>query len=156
MVNHSLPGNSIMDNLSKSVNGITELQMEKHHWEGMKRHVISCLPEEGCGLLAGINHHVLEVIPITNILHSPYRFRMDPEEQLEAMIHIEDHGYQMLGIFHSHLQGPAGPSETDVKESTYPEVAFLIWSNSEQGWQCKAFRLTGEGPTEIPIVLHQE
>ena len=145
-----------MDILPEGTNKITELQMEKRHWEEMRRHVISCLPEEGCGLLAGIHHRVLEVIPVTNALHSPYRFRMDPEEQLKAMIHIEDHGYQMLGIFHSHLQGPVGPSETDLKESTYPEVAFIIWSNLEGDWQCKAFRLADEGPIEIPIVIHQE
>jgi proteasome lid subunit RPN8/RPN11 len=145
-----------MNTLPEGLNGITELQMEKRHWEEMKKHVISCLPEECCGLLAGVNHRVLEVIPVTNVLQSPYRFRMDPEEQLIAMIHIEDYGYQMLGIFHSHLQGPVGPSKTDMKESTYPEVAYLIWSNMEQGWQCKAFRLTNEGPIEIPIVFHHE
>ncbi len=145
-----------MDILPDSMNGIIELQMEKRHWEGMKQHIISCLPEEACGLLAGKGKLVYEVIPVTNALHSPYRFRMDPEEQLAAMIHMDEQGYQMLGIFHSHVHGPISPSETDWKESTYPEVAFLIWSNIEEEWQCRAFRLTREGSFEIPILIRNE
>jgi proteasome lid subunit RPN8/RPN11 len=150
------PGYSIMDILPDSMNGITELEMEKQHWETMRRHIISCLPEEACGILVGKGKFVYEVIPVTNVLHSPHRFRMDPEEQLAAMIHMDEQGYQMLGIFHSHIQGPDGPSQTDLDELTYPEVAFLIWSRMEENWQCRAFRLMKEGPIEIPIVIQHE
>ena len=145
-----------MDIFPDAVNRITELQMKKRHWEAMKNHVISCLPEEACGLLGGIGNLVYEVIPVTNILHSPSRFRLDPEEQLAAMMHIEKQGYQMVGIFHSHVHGPTGPSETDVKEATYPEVAYLIWSHVDGDWQCRAYRLQKESPIEIPIEIHAE
>ena len=145
-----------MDIFPESTGGITELKMQKLHWEEMKEHVISCLPEEACGLLAGVDMLVHEVIPVTNVLHSPYRFRMDPSEQLAAMIRIDEQEYQMLGIFHSHIRGPRDPSETDISESTFPEVASLIWSCIEEEWECSAYRLIDRGSIEIPIVICDE
>ena len=145
-----------MEILPDPTNGITELEMKARHWEEMKEYVISCLPEEACGFLAGKGKIVKEIIPVTNMLHSPYRFRMDPEGQIAAMFYMAEKGYQMLGIFHSHVEGPIGPSETDIVESTYPEVAFLIWSRVREDWSCRAFRLTHGGSIEIPLVICDE
>ena len=39
--------------------------------------------EEACGLVAGHRSDQLAVFPITNVLHSPVRFQMDPEQQLK-------------------------------------------------------------------------
>ena len=145
-----------MELLPDPDNGITKIQMEMKHWETMKSHVISCLPEEACGLLGGVGELVYEVFPVTNELHSPSRFRMDPEEQLAAMMHMEEQGYQMVGIFHSHVQGLLSPSETDLEEATYPEVAYLIWSMIGDDWQCRAYKLMKEGTIEIPIQIISE
>jgi proteasome lid subunit RPN8/RPN11 len=136
--------------------GIIKLQMEKQHWEEMKEHIISCLPEEACGILAGVDMIVHEVIPVTNVLHSPSRFRMDPAEQVAAIMHMDKQGYQMLGIFHSHIEGPVHPSEIDIRESTFPEAALLVWAYLETGWKCRAFRLIDKGAVEIPIVIGNE
>lgn len=141
----------MMELLPDPDNGITKIQMEMQHWETMRSQVISCLPEEACGLLGGVGELVHEVFPVTNELHSPSRFRMDPEEQLAAMMRMEQQGYQMVGIFHSHVHGLMSPSETDLEEVTYPEVAYLIWSMIGDDWQCRAFKLKDEGTIEIPI-----
>jgi proteasome lid subunit RPN8/RPN11 len=61
-----------------------------------------------------------------------------------------------VGIFHSHIHGPTDLSETDLKEWTYPEVVLLVWSRMEGDWQCRAFRLLGERPYEIPVVVQNE
>jgi proteasome lid subunit RPN8/RPN11 len=145
-----------MDIIPDRPGGITRLQMEKQHWEEMKKHIISCLPEEACGILAGMDMMVHKVIPVTNALHSPCRFRMDPSEQLAALLYMDEQGYQMLGIFHSHIEGPMNPSETDIRESTYPETASLIWAHLETGWECRAFRLIDRGAVEIPMVISNE
>ena len=41
-------------------------------------------PQEACGLIAGVQYTCLAVFPISNDLQSPVRFRMAPQEQLEA------------------------------------------------------------------------
>jgi proteasome lid subunit RPN8/RPN11 len=68
----------------------------------MSADVESRAPQEACGLLAGKGDITLEVIPITNELHSTVRFRMDPIEQLRAFQLIDDQGLELVGIYHSH------------------------------------------------------
>lgn len=136
--------------------GLIRIQMVREHWYVMRDHVVKCLPNEACGILGGIGEMVCEVIPVTNALRSPLRYRMDPEEQLAAMQKIEGLGHEMIGIYHSHIHGPDGPSETDLDEAYYPRVAYLVWFQDENGWQCRAFRLLERSPIEIPIQFHPE
>jgi proteasome lid subunit RPN8/RPN11 len=108
-------------------------------------------PEEACGLVAGRDNIALEVIPVTNALHSPVRYRMDPQEQLEAFTRIEERGLEIVGIYHSHPSGPAQPSPTDIAEAFYPEAVYLIWSRSEQDWNVRGFLIEEEKVEEIRI-----
>ncbi len=107
----------------------------------MLDHVLACLPEEACGLLAGRDDEVQRVLPVANAARSPFRYRMEPRAQLEAMLAIEAAGLEMVGIYHSHPQGPPGPSATDVAEAAYPEALQLIWSPGETGWDVRAYEV---------------
>jgi proteasome lid subunit RPN8/RPN11 len=91
------------------------------------------------------------VLPVWNALRSTTRFRMDPQGQISALARIEEEGEEMIGIYHSHPNGPPRPSETDFLEAAFPEVGYLIWSRRGEGWQCGAFRLVGEGFVPLPI-----
>jgi proteasome lid subunit RPN8/RPN11 len=136
--------------------GIEKIQLEPEHWEAMLSHILETLPNEACGLLGGIGENVRVVIPVTNELRSPVRFRMDPSEQLTAMQRIEAMGFEMIGIFHSHVRGPEGPSRTDQEQAYYPNVAYLIWSSFEDEWICRSFRLIEGSTNEIPLVILSE
>ena len=121
------------------------LQIAAAHWRQMKAHILSTLPEEACGLLGGIQNQVQTVWPITNSLHSPTRFRMEPTEQLKAFLWLEEHHQQLLGIFHSHPNGPPTPSATDLAECYYPEAFTLIWAPTDaQPWQLRCFALQNQ------------
>lgn len=104
----------------------------------MRGHIEACLPFEACGLLAGSDGTVREVIPVTNQARSPARFRMDSIEQLRAFHRIEARGLELLGIFHSHPGGPRAPSVTDVAEAAY-KVVYIIWSRSQDTWEADSF-----------------
>lgn len=125
-------------------------------WNGMLRHVRACLPDEACGLLGGTEETVRMVIAVTNEARSPVTFRMEPREQLKAMLLIEEAGYELLGIYHSHPAGPQGPSQTDLAEAYYPDVAYLIWYRAEDGWRCSAYDLGAGTLRRIPISLIDE
>ena len=133
--------------------GMQSIQLSREHWDSMQVHIEACLPNEACGILGGIGEEVHEVIPVTNELESPHRFRMDPVEQLAAMQRIESNGLEMIGIFHSHGHGPDDPSQTDLDEAYYPWIAYLIWSPGETGWKCRSFRLLDGFAFEIPLLL---
>lgn len=120
-------------------------------WQAMLDHVQQCLPNEACGLLAGEGESVVEVLPVENVDQSRVTFRMDPEQQVKAMFRIEDSGLSVVGIFHSHPEGPSWPSDRDLAEAAYPEAAYLIWEPVAGDWVCRAFVLVGGGVHEISI-----
>ncbi len=119
----------------------------------MLEHVLACLPEEACGILGGQAGRVQVVVPVTNQLHSPVRFRMASEEQLRAFQFLEDQGLEMLAFFHSHPAGPSSPSATDLAEFAYPGVLAIIWSPGADGWQARAFQVDDGTICEVPFVI---
>ncbi len=118
----------------------------------MLKHVEACLPQEACGLLGGAGGQVRSIVPVTNAERSPVRYRMDPLEQVRAILSIEEDGLELVGIFHSHPLGPEGPSATDLAQITYPEAVYLIWSPGGRGWRCRAFDLSGDRPRAVTLV----
>ncbi len=116
--------------------------------------------EEACGLLAGRifgdQYAAERVIPTTNILHNPFRYQMDPNEQLRAFVEIENQALELVGIYHSHLSLPIGPSETDIREAYYPEAAYLIWSRPNGRWECRGYAIRDGIARQIEIILVDE
>jgi len=128
------------------------LVLTETHRRKIIQHLEACLPEEGCGMVAGIANTAQMVFPVTNELHSPVRFRMDPVEQLEKMIWIEDRELEILAIFHSHPSGPEIPSETDLAEFAYPGTIMLILSKGSGQWQARGFLVEGSSYREVALV----
>ena len=121
------------------------------HYLAMQRHVAAEAPLEACGLVAGRGGVSEAVYPIPNALHSPTRYRMEPQAQVEAFFALEAAGLQLLAIYHSHPQGLPTPSVTDVREATYA-VPYLIWAPLGTTWVVRAFWLQNVA-REIPLRL---
>ena len=115
--------------------------------------VDSRAPEEACGVVAGKAGRVLKVYPASNALHSLVRYRLEPKEQLEIFNEIDELGWDLLGIYHSHPNGPFHPSVTDIQEAFYPDTVYLIWAQSGEKWNCMGFHIRDGKFTEIPIYL---
>ena len=123
----------------------------------IRSHIIQALPEEACGIAAGRDNLVNLVIPITNQLHSPVRFHMEPNEQLQAFEKIDENGLELLAIYHSHPMGLDQPSSTDIAEAYYPDAIYLIWFPDPIDWNCRGFMIQEGDFHEVPIRLtHQE
>ena len=118
----------------------------------MQIHFENCLPEEGCGLLAGEKNQALQWFPITNIFHSAVRYRMDAQEQLNAFHEIEKKDWQLLAIVHSHPTGPAYPSITDIAEAYYPDVVYIIYTIQNHNWLASGFLIQNETVKSIKII----
>jgi proteasome lid subunit RPN8/RPN11 len=122
-------------------------------WKVMEMQVRRCLPEEACGFIIEKEAGRIEAVAVTNTLHSPVRFRMEPVEQLELMNQMDKHDWHLMGIYHSHPKGPNHPSATDIAESAYPQAVSLIWFPQAGGWNCRAFILGDDSFSEIFIDL---
>jgi [CysO sulfur-carrier protein]-S-L-cysteine hydrolase len=136
----------------------TRMVIHIEHWQSMLDHIRDCLPEEACGLVGGRiqgeTAHSEVVIPIVNELHSPVRFRMEPNEQIQAFYVLEKMQLDLIAIFHSHPAGPPAPSATDLTEFAYPGTLTLIWSPRAETleWQLRGFRIESGQAVEIPFV----
>jgi proteasome lid subunit RPN8/RPN11 len=85
-------------------------------------------PYECCGLLAGRDGVVEEVFPGRNQDRSPWTYLMDPQDQLRAFRTMDQRGWELVGIYHSHPHTDARPSKIDVVKAFYPDARYVIIS----------------------------
>jgi proteasome lid subunit RPN8/RPN11 len=146
----------MVDRLLDSMNmQPSQFHLTPEMWRQMRAHAVERAPEEACGLIGGRVksdiYSATEVIAVTNILHSPYRYRMDPEEQLRGFQRLDELELELIGIYHSHPKGPETPSVTDIDESFYPDCVYLIWSGLSPSWSCRGFLIQNQQYMEIPL-----
>jgi proteasome lid subunit RPN8/RPN11 len=94
----------------------------------MVEHALAGMPNEACGLLAGHDGRVDHFYPTDNADQSPSTYRIDPGEQLQVFNEIEERGWVLSGIFHSHTHTEAYPSDTDQRQAFYPEAHYVLVS----------------------------
>ena len=116
----------------------------------MRRHVRRRAPLEACGLLAGRNGRVELVVGVRNIARSPVRYLMDPRQQWQAFEKFEQLGLELLGIYHSHPNGPSRPSPTDIKQALY-EAVQVIWSRQGDTWKVDGFWITAGKVSKVTL-----
>jgi len=142
-------------------------------WEQMRADVQARLPQEACGLVGGLQRRALQVYPVANALHSPVRYRMEPDGQVRVFLELERHGWDLLAIYHAHPAGPDQPFPTDLAEAAYPEAVHLIWSPQAGGgiggrrpterrrptdhrFACRGFLIRAGQFSEIPVWVVEE
>ena len=117
------------------------IKITKAILEGIIRQAKNELPNETCGLLAGIGNVVHKQIPMTNTDHSPDHFSFDPSEQFQALRSARSEGLVLIANFHSHPETPSRPSEEDIRLAYDPEILYLILSLAGETPVLKAFRI---------------
>lgn len=136
-----------------------ELVLERSIADDMVEHCIAGRPHEACGLLASRDGLVVQVFRMTNASGSPVRYSLDPKEQFAAYKKIDDSGWELAGVFHSHTHTEAYPSPTDVRMAS-EDVPYVIVSLAQDPASIRAFRIIKENWTdsegeieEIPVVI---
>jgi proteasome lid subunit RPN8/RPN11 len=146
----------MVDPLTQDPQTDTGLWLPIQLWEQMREDVQARLPQEACGLVGGVQRHAWQVYPTANALHSPVRYRMQPDEQVQVFLSLEKLGWDLLAIYHSHPAGPNQPSPTDLAEAAYPEAVHLIWFPQAGEWACRGFLISENKFTEIPVWVVEE
>jgi len=115
-------------------------------------HAISEQPSESCAMLfgkkIGDNWNVKEVFLTQNIDDSQTNFTISPEELLKGYQIAEKNQLEVVGIFHSHPNSDAIPSNTDKKFMQNNPVPWIIFSGVNNN--LKAYLLDSD-IIEIPI-----
>ena len=105
-------------------------------------------PNESCALLFGRDNTVMDLFLTENIEKSPVNFTISNKQLIEGYSMAEQKNMQVIGIFHSHPDSEAYPSNTDKKFMQSNPVAWIIYSGINKNF--RAYFLESE-IMEVPI-----
>jgi [CysO sulfur-carrier protein]-S-L-cysteine hydrolase len=105
-------------------------------------------PNESCAILFGKNDKVLDLFLTENIEKSPLNFTISNKQLIEGYKIAEEQEMEVIGIFHSHPDSDAYPSNTDKKFMQSNPVAWVIYSGINKNF--RAYLLETD-IVEIPI-----
>lgn len=89
-------------------------------------------PNECCGLIAAEAGIPVKVFPMKNADASPATYRLDGREQLRVFDELDERGWDLWAIYHSHTHSEAYPSETDIKLAFYPDARYVLLSLADR------------------------
>lgn len=111
--------------------------------DDMVAHCLEGRPNEACGVLAAEGGVLVRVFRMSNASASPLRYSLAPKEQLAVYRKLDDEGWDLAGVFHSHTRTEAYPSPTDVRLAS-EDVPYLIVSLASAAPDIRAFRIRKE------------
>lgn len=128
------------------------MQLDRVFFDEMVEHGLAAFPNEACGLLAGKEGRPVRFFPMANADASPVTYRLDPKEQLTVFDEMDDQGWELLAIFHTHTHSEAYPSDTDRRQAFYPEAEYLVMSLADRANPVlRSFRIEDDEVTEQEI-----
>lgn len=130
------------------------LVLPREFVDEMVRHAQEEFPNESCGIIAGKDGQAVQLYRMTNVEASPYRYYMDPKQLYQVYREIEDRGWELLAIYHSHTHSPAYPSATDVRLASWPDAYYILVSlQDRERPQVRAFRIVDGEVREEELVV---
>jgi proteasome lid subunit RPN8/RPN11 len=138
-------------------------------------HAAAEAPDECCGLLIGREETVLHAVRARNLRARDWRHRvgaalraaglpiepagrrrylLDPRDHIAGMKKARALGLSVIGVYHSHPKSAPAPSETDLREATYPDYLYVIVSPgyTGDGPRMRGYILEGRRFTEVRLV----
>ncbi len=110
-------------------------------------------------MLAAKAGETVKVFKMANASRSPVRYSLEPSAQLAVYNTLDEQGWDLGGVFHSHTHTEAYPSPTDVRLAS-EDVPYVIVSIATDPPEIRAFRIiksewgAEEGEIqEIPVTI---
>ena len=98
-------------------------------------------PNESCAILFGKNNQVLDLFLTENIEESPVNFTISNKQLIEGYKVAEEKKMDVIGIFHSHPDSDAYPSNTDKKFMQSNPVVWIIYSGINKNFKAYLLEL---------------
>ena len=128
--------------------------LTKSQQQLLSNHADNERPNESCAILFGTEDEkeikVEKIFLTKNIEKSPVNFTISAEQRLEADKMERELELKIIGIFHSHPDSNAYPSNTDKKFMELNPVIWIIFSVASRDF--KAYVLEAK-ILEIPIEI---
>jgi proteasome lid subunit RPN8/RPN11 len=126
-------------------------------------HVREDPTNEVCGVVAvepggtasdgGDRARAVRVYRAKNVYASPLKFEIEPQELLELWNAIEQRGYELGAIYHSHVRSEPYPSQTDVNfAANWPGVEWIIVGLAGGEPEVRSYLIDGSDIKEVGIM----
>lgn len=119
----------------------------------MLEHAKAELPNECCGVLAGVRDgdtlRVEAQFPLVNEAGSPVEYLSEPRSMFAAVKAMRERGLEIVAIYHSHPTTEPVPSKTDLARNYSPEVVNFIISLSGPEPTMRGWWLTDDTYEEL-------
>ncbi|OQP66679.1 Mov34/MPN/PAD-1 family protein [Niastella populi] len=116
------------------------------------QHAVDTYPDECCGFLYGNeDSNGRRIISLARVVKNAKdgdkgrRFEISPQDYIAAEKYAEEQQLELLGVYHSHPDHPAIPSEHD-RAAAQPFFSYLIISvNNKEPGAIRSWRLNDDG-----------
>lgn len=136
-----------------------KLEISNEALRKMHQHAEADYPNECCGFFYGLEGDIRQVRIAQEVENAKEgdqsdRFQIDPLDYQKAEKYAIDHDLDLLGVYHSHPDHPADPSEHDRKVAL-PFFSYIIISvhdgkaASTRSWQLNKERQFEEESIEV-------
>ncbi len=98
-------------------------------------------PNECCGMIAVEDGRAVRLYRATNAAASPLRYEVEPHDQYRIEMAIDDAGWELGAIYHSHTRSDPYPSQTDINLAFHPDAVYLIVGVAAQEPDVRAFSI---------------
>lgn len=140
------------------------MRLTRAQYETVLNHCFDGFPDEACGLLVGPlgtpgvddgravpTGEIREVFPCRNADQSARTYTVDSRDMLRTMRDAEDHGDEIVGVWHSHTHTDAYPSATDVRQAVDPSWLYAIVSLKYGDPVLRCYRIVDEQILEVAV-----
>jgi proteasome lid subunit RPN8/RPN11 len=107
------------------------IRIHREAAEAIRSHARADAPIECCGLLIGAPGRIDAALRARNLLASPTRFHLDPEDHFAAIKQARARGLSVVGVYHSHPASRPVPSPRDLDEASDPDFVYVIAGGAE-------------------------
>jgi len=113
---------------------------------------------ECCGLVATEaeegrdGRRAVRIYRAQNVHATALKFEIDPMEQYRLMQQIEEEGWELGAIYHSHVRSAPYPSQTDINYAAgWPGVEWIIVGLQGEEPEVRSYLIVGAAVTEVAL-----
>ncbi|MEO1050432.1 MAG: M67 family metallopeptidase [Bacteroidota bacterium] len=139
-----------------------DLDIHESALKAMADDAVEAYNDECCGFFYGSEEQgkriIKQAIPVTNSKEGDKRrrFEISPLDYMKAEQFAIEHNTTLLGVYHSHPDHPAKPSEHDLKQAV-PFFSYIIISVMKGNIaDTSSWQLNEQGQFEQEMILNKD
>jgi proteasome lid subunit RPN8/RPN11 len=125
-------------------------------YDEMIAHAREDAPNECCGMIAADDGRAVKLYRAVNAAASPLRYEVDPQDQYRIEMAIDDAGWELGAIYHSHTRSEPYPSQTDINLAFHPDALYVIVGVKDSEPDVRAWRIVDGEVAQSDLNVDEE